>query len=233
MTSFLALFAVLAQAPPSVEVASVKPAAPNATGLDIRRDPAGGIVFSNATLRMLVNMAYNTQGFQLAGGPPGLLARRFDVVAKAPVGARKEQTWAMLQTLLAERFRLVVHRETRQMPVLELTVAKGGAKIRPAERQASVADGSAQTSPGRVKALRITMPDLAMVIAGVVGHKVVDRTGLDGRYDVELTFAVDEKDAERPSIYAAVQEQLGLRLVSSTGPVEMVVIDRVEMPGSN
>ena len=128
----LAILPAFAQTP-AFEVASIKPAAPDSTRMNIRRDPGGGIVLSNADLQTLVSMAYNIQSFQLSGGPSWLRSRRFDVVAKAPIGAIKGQTWVMLQTLLGDRFQLVIHRETRELPIFELVAAKkGGPKIQPA-----------------------------------------------------------------------------------------------------
>jgi uncharacterized protein (TIGR03435 family) len=96
--------------------------------MNIQRDPGGGIVLTNVNLQTLVSMAYNIQSFQLSGGPPWLRSRRFDVAAKAPGAAAKSQTWDMLQTLLADRFQLAIHRETRELPIFELVVAKGGPK---------------------------------------------------------------------------------------------------------
>src|SRR5215472_6338090 len=130
LCSVLAAVAAVAQTP-TFEVASVKTSASDTGRPDIKRDPGGGITLSNATLELLVVMAYNIQSFQIAGGPSWLRSRRFDVVAKAPEGAPKNQTWVMLQTLLADRFQLTVHREARELPILELTVAKGGPKIQP------------------------------------------------------------------------------------------------------
>ena len=225
-------FAAGAQAP-AFEVASIKPAAPEATGQDVKRDPAGGIVLTNVNLRSLVIMAYQIQPFQLAGGPSWLRPRRFDIAAKAPAGARKDQTWAMLQTLLADRFHLAVHRETKEMPIFELVVAKGGLKIQPAHRAPSEADDSIITFAGRYKASMAQMSGLALVLSGMLGHRVVDRTNLDGRYDFQLEFARDESDSSRPSIYGALQDQLGLKLEPSKGAVDMIVIDRAELPSGN
>jgi uncharacterized protein (TIGR03435 family) len=101
--ALLAVTAALAQNP-AFEVASIKPSAADAPRTNIQRDPGGGIALTGITLQTLVAMAYNIQPFQVAGGPPWLQSRRFDVVAKAPAGAAKNQTWVMLQGLLADRF---------------------------------------------------------------------------------------------------------------------------------
>ncbi len=120
-------------------------------------------------LRTLVIMAYWIQPFQLAGGPSWLRPRRFDIAAKAPAGARKDQTWAMLQMLLADRFHLAVHREAKEMPIFDLVVAKGGLKIQPAHRAPGEADDSILTFAGRYKASMAQMSGLALVLSGMLG----------------------------------------------------------------
>jgi uncharacterized protein (TIGR03435 family) len=229
----LPLLSALAQTP-AFEVASVRPSAPDGERPNIQRDPAGGITLTNVDLQTLVSMAYNIQPFQLAGGPPWLRSRRFDVVAKAPAATDNSRTWVMLQALLADRFQLVVHKETPELPVFELVVARGGLKMQPAHRPPSPADDFIQTSPGKMKAMMVTMQGLSMTLSGVLGHRVIDRTGVDGRYDFQLSFAPDDTNAsDRPSIYSALQEQLGLHLQRSEGKVEVTVIDRVELPAEN
>lgn len=229
---FLAALAARAQSP-AFEVASIKPAAADATGSDTHGDPGGGLVLTNVNLRSLVMMAYHLQPYQLSGGPPWLRSSRFDITAKAPAGARKDQTWLMLETLLADRFQLAVHRETRELPIFELVVAKGGLKIQPVHREPTIADGSLQTNGDHMKATMLPMSDVAGALSGMLGHQVVDRTNLEGKYDFQLEFAPEGADSDRPSIYAALQAQLGLKLESAKGPVEIVVIDRAELPTGN
>jgi uncharacterized protein (TIGR03435 family) len=117
---------------------------------------------------------------------------------------------------------------------MPLTVAKGGLKIQPAHRTPTVADDFIQTFPGRMKALMASMEGLALTLSGTLGHPVIDRTNLDGRYDFQLEFAPENTAAsDRPSIYTALQEQLGLKLETSKGPVQVIVIDRAELPAAN
>jgi uncharacterized protein (TIGR03435 family) len=231
------IFAALATAAdsPTFEVASIRPASRNAAAAtDIKRDPAGGILLANVNLRTLVMMAYNLQPFQLSGGPSWLRPKRFDVAAKAPANARKDQTWVMLQALLADRFKLVVHKETKELPIFELVVAKGGPKIQPAHREPSVADDFIQTHSGRMKALMVPMSDFALVLSSTLGRRVVDKTNLEGKFDFQLEFAPEkETDSDRPSIFTALQDQLGLKLEASRGPVEILVIDSAELPSEN
>jgi uncharacterized protein (TIGR03435 family) len=238
MPSRLAILTLLTLAPAiaqnaAFEVASIKPSDP-AAKMDTQRDPAGGITLTNVNLRSLVLMAYNIQPFQLEGGPSWLRSARFDIVAKAPAGSVRTQTWAMLQTLLADRFHLEVRRETREIPVFELVVAKGGPKIHPIHRALTEADDSLQTDVGHIKSVGAPLSSLARVLSGNLGHNVVDRTHLDGRYDFQLEFAPeDAADSDRPSLYTAIQQQLGLKLESTKGPVEIIVIDRAELPTAN
>jgi uncharacterized protein (TIGR03435 family) len=230
----LLLAALAARAPSqALEVASVKPSEAVVRKMDIRRDEGGGIVMTNVDLRTMVLMAYNIQAYQLSGGPTWLRSKRFDVDAKAPATAQKRQTWVMLQALLADRFQLAVHRETRELPLLELVAAKGGARIQPVQRDPGPADDSVQNSAGRIQSRLAGMDYLALTLSGMLERRVIDRTGLTGKYDYDLRFASDDNDTEHPSLYAALLEQLGLRLENSKGPVEILVIDRAGIPAAN
>lgn len=220
---------------PEFEVASVRPAQAGAK-TQIRRDPAGGFFASSITLKLLITFAYNIQDFQLAGLADGIGAERFDVACKTPAGAKKEQTWVMLQALLADRFKLAAHREERQTTIYAMVVSKNGFKLKESTEAPGEADGSLKFGAGRVTCIKVPTADMALVLAGVTGRRVIDRTGVDGRYDVKLEWAPDGErgtNAEGPSLFTAVEEQLGLKLVAEKGPVEMLVIDHVERPTGN
>jgi uncharacterized protein (TIGR03435 family) len=133
----------------------------------------------------------------------------------------------MLQALLNERFQLQIRRETREGPTFELLRI---ADPRPLTQAAE--SSSATVRPGEYSGRR-TMAQLAQYLASIVGRPVVDKTGIAGIYDVRLSFAPDLRDTDRPSVFAALQEQLGLRLETSRGPVETVVIERAALPDSN
>src|SRR5262245_8174614 len=122
--SVLALAAASWAQGPVFEVASVRPANPETKRTNLRRDPAGGFTASNVSLRTLIVLAYNIQDYQRSGAPGWIASERYDVIAKAPADAKKSDTWPMLRALLAERFDLAVHRETKQAAVYELVVAK-------------------------------------------------------------------------------------------------------------
>lgn len=193
----------------------------------------GSIRYINVTLRNCIRKAYGMRIYPLANAGDPLAIERYDIIAKAAGDASEEQTRRMLQALLEERFKLAVHRETKELPVFALVVGKKGPKFR------AVKDDGSNTEIGggeghRIKAHHITMQQLAGALQGYVGDPVLDETGLTGLYDLNLDFTVDENmSAEGPRIFEAVQEQLGLKLEGRKGPVEVIVIDHMEKPSGN
>src|SRR5262249_9578942 len=139
---------------PVFEVASVRPAEPGARQPSIRRDPTGGFSASNVSLRAPIVPAHNILDFSLSRAPRWTRSERYDVVAKAPSAVKKSDTWAMLRALLAERFHLAVHRETKELPVYELVVAKSGLKIGEATRPPGPADDWCKEGSGRLQCYR-------------------------------------------------------------------------------
>lgn len=175
-------------------------------------------------------------------GPDWLTAQHFDIDATFPAETREPQIREMMQALLADRFKLTLHKETRQLPMYALVVAKNGPKIHPVE------SGESRTSgrPGHFEATKITMPKLADLIARQAGLPVTDATGLAGVFDFTLEWSPSADlrvtsadgaaaaDTQGPSIFTALEEQLGLRLESRKGPVEILVVDRiVKTPTAN
>jgi uncharacterized protein (TIGR03435 family) len=256
-----------AAAPLTFEVASIKPAAQDARGTMIRMMPGGALTVTNATLRLLVTVAYDVRDFQISGGPGWVGSERYDVNAKAEGSAssasvpeyprnitdaqrktNQEQMRQRLQALLADRFQLTIHRETKEAPVYALVVAKNGPKLQESK------EGGPRLMMGRgqLNGQGALMEMLANVLSGQLGRPVLDKTGLQGKYDFKLEFTPDPgqgagpfgglgpgpdapppPDPNGPSLFAAIQEQLGLRLESTKGPVEMIVIDRVEKSSEN
>jgi uncharacterized protein (TIGR03435 family) len=219
---------------PEFEVASVKPhsSSEGSPNVSIARDP-GRLTYMNVTVRVLIREAYGLKVYPLSRGPDALSTDRYDVIAKVSLDASKEQRMLMLQALLAERFKLVVHRETKDLPIYTLVAGKDGAKFHAVED-----DGTAPEigSGGghQIKAHHISIKSLAATLQGYIGYTVVDETGLTGLYDLNLDFNVDEStSSEGPTVFEAVQRQLGLKLEARKGPVEVVVIDRVEKPSAN
>jgi uncharacterized protein (TIGR03435 family) len=185
------------------------------------------------TVRGLIREAYGLKVYPLTSGPDALSTDRFDVLAKVSPDASKGQRMLMLQALLAERFKLVVHRETKELPIYRLVVGKGGPKFRAVEDDgtaAEIGDGDRH----RIRAHHVSMELLAAALQGSIGDKVLDATGLTGVFDLNLDFNVDEgKPFEDPTIFEAVQRQLGLKLEAGKGPVEVIVIDHIEKPSAN
>ena len=283
-------------APASFEVASVKPSDPNA-GLGIMSmRPLGnsGFAVSNVPLRLLVRMAYGVQDFQIVGGPSWQMSSKFDITAKGPEGTTQgmPNMLPMMKTLLADRFKLKTHTETREMPIYAMVVARSdgslGRDIKPSTSDCSNATADAQkraeeiikggasefmakiakgetipctmmpainpSNPSAGFGLRGNgqpMSALTQMLAQVTGRTVLDKTGLAGLYDWELRFDptvlmallpqfginvpalpanATAAFADSPSLMTALQEQLGLKLDSQRGPVEVLVIDSAEMP---
>jgi uncharacterized protein (TIGR03435 family) len=291
---------------PKFEVASVKPAEPQPEGMMRVRmsggpgtpDP-GQLTYTNVSLKNVLINAYDVNDYQISG-PNRLDGERFDIVAKIPQGTTKEQFRLMLQNLLAERFKLALHHETKELPIYALVVGKGGPKLKVAvEEDATTPQGAAPPppAPGRDEAgpVRLKMdadgmpkPPSGMGRNGVfmmtmygsgglrtrmvckgqpvsallatlssqLGRPVVDATGLKAKYDITLDYAPDglngtaimmpppppqhdgapggggpmasAPDAGGPTIFTALQEQLGLKLEQRKGPVDLLVIARLE-----
>jgi bla regulator protein BlaR1 len=239
------------QGSPTFEVASVKPTNPNRVGSTFNFAP-GEVQIGGGTLRRIMEMAYDLRTFQILGGPGWLDSDRYDISAKNDAAlkdlSKEQRTTEMrrrLQTLLADRFQLKVHRETREWPEYALIVAKGGARLK--ESDSGSGDGIS-TDCGVMKGTRTTMSNLATVLSRQVERPVLDRTGLSGRYDFEMSYTPDsgcgsrppdggttniDTLTDRPSIFTAIQEQLRLKLEPIKGPVDVIVIDRVEKPEPN
>jgi uncharacterized protein (TIGR03435 family) len=219
------------QTPPAFEVASVKP---NTSGSGSSRTSGttGQLTITNRSLKELIKMAYTVQDFQISA-PDWLGSAKFDIVAKIPAGAQKDQRPAMMQTLLAERFHLAVHRGSKEMPAYALVVAKSGPKLQQVEPGGTSMNDNEDNSSRRITAERVSMAALAEALARIVEHPVVDRTGLQGVYSLKLQYTPDNAKSDGPdaagtSIYAALQEQLGLKLQTQRLPVEVIVVDHVE-----
>ena len=220
------------------EVASVKSSAPDARGSTFNFTTGGGLTIKNGTLKGMIESAYEVRDFQIEGGPGWVNSDRYDIFAKseygeAPAGRlTPEQVRPVrvkLQALLAERFQLKVHKETKELPVYALTIAKGGLKM--AEAPSTPVDGPAgiQGECGKLTGTRTTIDNLVVVLSRTVGRPVQDHTGLTARYNFEVLYTPDngpcrEDAPDRQEIFGALQTQLGLKLEATKGPVEIVVI---------
>jgi len=238
------------QESPAFEVASVKPTDPNHLGSTFNFAPTV-LQISGGTLRRIMEMAYDLRTFQILSGPKWLDTDRYDISANAPTlkdlsqEQRHTEMRRRLQTLLADRFQLKVHPEARELPEYALVVTKGGSRLKVPEP--GQGDGISLDRCGVMKGTRTTMSNLAMVLSMQLARPIFDKTELTGRYDFEMNYAPDGGCGSRqpdsgttavavpdsPSLFTAIQEQLGLKLESTKGPVEVIVIDRVEKPEPN
>lgn len=249
---------------PVFEVASIKANTSGDGRAMMMPQPGGRLNMVNVPLRLMIRNAYRVQDFQIVGGPDWLNTARFDVVAKAEGGnPSPEQLQQMMRSLLAERFKLVVRSETREMPIYALVPAradgKPGAQLRKSDADCSQAP-QAPPQPGQLPRCNImvgfgslrargsTLDAFAANLSTFAGRIVVDRTSIAGGYDIDLTWTPDQIprpagggdqpvqvngatiDPNGPSLFTALQEQLGLKLDSTKGPVDVLVIDRAEKP---
>ena len=209
------------------EVPSIKPAPGRVDGrLSIRMSEDNGrLNYTNVSLRDMLKVAYDVAEDQVTG-PDWLDSERFTVAAKLPHGSKVDQIPRMLQALLAERFKLAMHRETREMPGYWLTVVKTGAKMQQAENSSGMSRGNDRVRHHMNG--KVTMDSFADSLTQQLGRPVVDKTGLKGAFEVALEWVSDGTEASGPSLFTALQEQMGLRLEAHKGPREILVIDHVE-----
>ena len=234
------------------EVATVKPidADHPKAGRYYRMESADRFVAVNYTLKLLIAAAYDLNPRTISGGPSWVDSAKYDIVAKTPGQIRPERTeqMAMLRALLTDRFGLQFHREQKDFSIYVLQVAKGGPKLKASAEAPDAPDAPPQVIstvyPDRIKlpARNVTMGDfVAMMQRALLDRPVVDKTGLMGRYDFDLTWAPDETqfggeapkmadDAASPPLFMALPQQLGLRLEATRGPVNALVIDRAREP---
>ena len=251
---------------PAFEVVSVKPhPADLMQPSSMVAEPGGRFTARNIPLRLLIRTAYQIQDDQIVEAPGWVNADRFDIAAKAEDGAPPADLAPMLQALLADRFKLAVHHETRELSIFELLVARTDGTLGPRmKRSDCVPDinarppapggpprcGSISNGFGRLTLNATPIPVMAQFLSPSVNRVVIDRTGLSGNFDVDLTWTPDrlpprapgtppdqvvrvngaEIDPNGPSIFTAVREQLGLTLESGKGAVDVLVIDHVEQP---
>ncbi|HEY2018123.1 MAG TPA: TIGR03435 family protein [Bryobacteraceae bacterium] len=230
--------------PLTCEVASVKHSAPGGRGGVIRQMPGGQTyVATGVPLRLLMTVAYTVTDRQISGGPSWVSTDTFDITAKAQRPGTSDEMHRMLQTVLEDRFQLKVRRESRESPVWALTVDKGGPKL-PEHDAHDLDHPPFRGIRGGIAGPNVSMNYFAFMLSRLLDRNVIDRTGLTANYDVNLLFTPDRPgpkndgaDAgsvpEGPDIFSALREQLGLKLESSKGPVEFLVIEHAEKPSGN
>jgi uncharacterized protein (TIGR03435 family) len=241
--AWLACVAFTQEQPPQFEVATIK-RSKSTESINNRRDPMLA-TWTNIPLAFAIETAYLLNPDQLVEGPGWVYSDRWNIVAKTNQAATRMQQNAMLRPLLADRFNLKVHWETRQRPQYELLVAKGGPKFHESPKPDGPQRPPHGTRIGRglIDSRGITTAEFAFWLRGELGRPVVDSTGLTGTYNFKLQWVPDESqpnsggepsppDAPGPSIFAAIQD-LGLKLRPFKGSVKVLVIDQVDKPSEN
>jgi uncharacterized protein (TIGR03435 family) len=220
---------------PEFEVASIKTsdADPRAPRPQFNCSPDGRLLVSNGPLRYLIEWAYDIRTeFSVPewAEPNG---DKYNIEAKAATPVSPAQCKLMTQTLLEDRFKLKLHRESKEMPVYALLIGKSGSKLHEAKPEGPPGDGV--WLRGRKTSAKGWEPWMIAATLGTtpgVGRPVVDKTGLKGLFEFRLDYSASTDD-DRPNIFTAVQEQLGLKLEPARAPIEVVVIDRLEKPSAN
>jgi uncharacterized protein (TIGR03435 family) len=258
-----------AAAIPAFEVASIKPDKSAGNGPVMLRFTPNGFIATNIPLKMLIREAYGVEENQILGAPSWLNSHSYDIEAKVDSAAmddlRKlslDQRRLMFRPLLAERFGLKTHRETKELPVFELMIAKNGPKFHEAKPGDTYPNGvkgpDGHSGPGmiwiqdgKLTCQAIPMSGFTRILSDRLGHNVFDKTGLTGNYDFTMQWPPEDEsagtppappgsqegappaEATGPSIYTVIQEQLGLKLESHKAPVEVLVIDHIDPPSEN
>lgn len=242
------------QEAPRFEVASVKANTSGDSRGGGRITPGGRITFTNESLRNVIRDAYGQR--DVIGGPTWIDRDRWDIAATAPPGQADPPARLMMQTLLAERFKLVAHLEQREQPIYALVVSSSdsrlGPRIHPSSTECPITGNSCgtQSSLGQITGIAAQLTDMTRTLSGLAGRRVIDRTALTDRFDFTLTWTPDTLpprapgtapdqpitvngvriDPNGPSLVTALQEQLGLKLEPTKGPVDVLVIDHAEKP---
>jgi uncharacterized protein (TIGR03435 family) len=293
---FLIAIPILSQSPPAgraqFDVASVKVHPPPLTRI-IVQTPPGRFLAEGFSLKMLVGRAFGVPDVRVVGGPSWVDSERYDIEGKTTEGTiPPAQLSLMIQSLLEDRFQLKAHKETRELPMYELVVARGGSKLKMSDDQTPPAPPTPGGAPprgagpgpgpgggpapgpaagrgagdpfgngplprgafiggrGNLRAAAVSVSNFVNFLVNQLGRPVIDKTGISGLYDLQLEWTPGSEqvpgpfapnpaappppaDASGPSLFTALQEQLGLRLESTKGPVEVVVVDSAQKPAEN
>jgi uncharacterized protein (TIGR03435 family) len=244
--------------PPAFDAASIKRSAPDSDTF-MKSHPGGRMELSRVTLRALIALAYRLQPFQVSGGPAWVNSQYFDINTEAAEKPSEDRLFLMIRALLAERFSLKTHFETAQRPVYILVAGKAGG-ARPSGLQVSTegscvkvdppappdpnACGSIGMGANHLEAHEVSLTRFAEALTRAVDRQVIDRTGRTEKFDISLRWLPDEHQvppssdaiplpSDTPSIFTALQEQLGLKLEPSKAAIDLLVIDHAQKPSEN
>jgi len=235
------------------DVVSIKPSDPLSMGMHVGISPSGTFEAKGVTLLDLISQAYDVRVFQIVGASGWMGTDKYEIItkdeAKGPSEAdlkemndkQREQVrdrlLGKLRVMLADRYQLKFHRETKEMPVYGLTIAKGGVRLEATaegDNKESSMNGS-RTGEGKSSLTGKNLPvaNLVRFLSNQTGRPVIDQTGLTGKYNFKMIYASDINDMTGPSVFTALQEQLGLKLDSQKAPAEVLLIDSVRKPSEN
>ena len=233
------------------EVVAIKPIENANSPMTIVMTPSG--LESSVPVGVLLRQALQKPDYQMTGAPPWINTERYSIRAKPPAGTAPAAMTVMIRNLLTDRFQLATHLETREQPIFHLVVARSdgrlGPDLKPSPGCQSPPCGSGRTAPGLLVGSSRRMAQLVSALSDLTGRPVIDKTGLTALYDFTLKFTYEGRmpglmgplgapagapapaaDPDAPSLSTALQEQLGLKLESARGPVEVVVIEKIEKP---
>jgi uncharacterized protein (TIGR03435 family) len=223
---------------PAFEVVSVRPNQSGSPNSSSGRVTGNRYTATNVSLVSLLRVAYELQEFQIDAKPGWADLDRFDIVAALPDGARSDDWRLMVQSLLRDRFNLKFHLEPRPAPIYVLTAAKNGHKLTPADpSKCTNPSGSCgfNGSPTQIDGKSVSASQLAVRLSRSIGTMVIDKTGLNALFDIHLEWTVEDQfrgqgASASPTIFVAIQDQLGLKLESARAPVDVLVVDSADKP---
>jgi uncharacterized protein (TIGR03435 family) len=228
------------------EVASVKPANPDARGGGIKAMPGGQrYVATNVPVRLMFRLMYRLTESQLSGGPAWFNTERYNIDARADHPYNLDDLHVMFQNLLADRFKVQFHKEPKELPFYALMVDKSGSKMKLNQTPQDFEIPFNCSGFGNCRGTRIPMGYFSWILSGFLDRPVIDKTGLDNFYDFQLHYTPElpqgiskdqippGTDLDGPTIFTALKEQLGLKLEAQKGPVDIYVIDHAEKPAEN
>ncbi len=229
--------AAFAQTPQAFDVASIRPNHSGSTDSNVDSTAGGRLTITNETLRELIKLAFSVKDYEITGAPGWIDSERYDIAAKtaSAVKVSLEDEKSLLRALLGDRFSMKSHVEQKEGTIYTLRIGKDGSRL---TRHDDGTGTKARASCGHLLGGRVTTAVLATMLSRQLEHDVADDTGLPGKYDFQLDWTPDAgpcpgATADQPSIFTAVQQQLGLRLESAKGPVEILVIDHIQAPSEN
>ena len=221
---------------PAFDVASIKPNTTGGGSQHFGTEP-GRVDATNVSVKAMIELAFELEGFRITGGPPWLDTQTYDILAKTgqPDRVSIPTLRLLFQSLLEDRFALKFHRETRQSTVYSMAAVKGGAKLTPSAPETRTTNNTnLNKTSNTIIATHSTMDSFAEMLGHQLGRTVIDNTGLKGNFDYKVTWVPDEvPNSSGPSLFTAIQEQLGLKLESAKGPVEFLVVDSVQKASDN